>query len=141
MEPINPAQEAKVWQRVRGNPPEEPGIGKLLALEAECRQIIGYLQRNTPLRDSRSLGRLREECGQFFRMLKGLAMIRGQDVTVTAPPSVRGNPEGLLRQYWHTRQKSIRLLDGMGEPCARLLRQKMEEHSLAVLHLLGQLNQ
>ena len=33
MESINPTQASRVWQRVRGNPPEEPTLEKLLALE------------------------------------------------------------------------------------------------------------
>ena len=139
MESINPTQAQRVWQRVKGPESQEDLFARLLALEAECRQIIGYLQKHTHLRDSRGLSRLREDCGQFFHMLRGLSLIGGLDVTVTAPPSVRGNPEGLLRQYWVTRQKIIVLLEGLEEPCNRLLKQTMEEHSLLVLNLLGQL--
>lgn len=139
MESINPAQEAKVWQRVRGNPPEEQTLGKLLAMEAECRQICQYLQRNTHLRDSRGLARLREECGKFYHILLGMASVRGLDVTVSAPPAVRGNPEGLLRQSHATRQRAIALLEELPPEDRKLLKPKMEEHRLSILELLGQL--
>ena len=139
MESINPTQEAKVWQRVRGTPPEEQSLEKLLALEAEFRQICQYLQRNTTLRDSRGLSRLLEESGRFFHMLMGLALIREADVTVTAPPSVRGNAGGLLRQSYAARKKSIALLEGLPLEERRLLKPKMEEHCLSILELLGQL--
>ena len=142
MEPINPTQAARVWQRVRGPEQEIDPLEKLLALEAECRQIWLYLQKNTPLRDSRGLTRLREESRQFFHILMGLALIRGLDVTVTAPSSVRGNAEGLLRQGYVTRQKAIALLHTLPEdcaPCAELLKQMMEEHCLSILELLGSL--
>ena len=139
MESINPTQAQRVWQRVRGPEQAEDVFARLLALEAECRQILIVLHRNTPLRDSRGLSHLREECRQFFHILLGLAMVRELDVTVTAPPSVRGNPEGLLRQFWQTRQKSLKLLEGMEDPCAGLLSARMEEQSLVVLELLGSL--
>lgn len=142
MEPINPTQATRVWQRVRGPEPEEDTLTRLLALEAECRQIYLYLQKNTPLRDSRGLARLREECRQFFQSLMGLALVRGMDVTVTAPPSVRGNPEGLLRQSYATRRKLLALLEALPEDCAPasgLLRQGMEAHCLSILELLGSL--
>lgn len=139
MESINPTQAQRVWQRVRGPEQTEDVFARLLALEAECRQILSVLHRNTPLRDSRGLSQLREECRQFFHILLGLSMVRELDVTVTAPPSVRGNPEGLLRQLWQTRQKSLKLLEGMEDPCAGLLRARMEEQSLVVLELLGSL--
>lgn len=139
MESINPTQEAKIWQRVRGNPPEEPCLGRLLALEAECRQIFHYLQRNTHLRDSRGLARLREDSGRFYHILLGMALIRGLDVTVNAPPAVRGNPEGLLRQSHTTRQKAIALLEELPPEDRKLLKPRMEEHRLSLLELLGQL--
>ncbi len=142
MEPINPTQAARVWQRVRGPEPEEDSLVRLLGLEAECRQIIQYLQKHTPLRDSRGLNRLREESRQFFHILMGLAQIRDMDVTVTAPPSIRGNAEGLLRQSYTTRQKAIVLLGALPPdcaPCAELLKQMMEEHCLSILELLGSL--
>ena len=139
MEPINPTQAARVWQRVHGPAQEEHPLLRLLALEAECRQICQYLQRNTALRDSRGLHHIREECRRFFHMMQGLAQMLELDVTVTAPPAVRGNPEGLLRQLWQTRQKSIALLDGMEESWAGLLKKRMEEQTLAVPELLGSL--
>lgn len=142
MEPINPTQAARVWQRVRGPEPEEDALTRLLALEAECRQLYCWLQKNTPLRDSRGLNRLREESRQFFHILMGLAMVRGMDVTVTAPPSVRGNAGGLLRQSYDIRKKAIGLLSTLPEDCAsstELLKQMMEEHCLSLLELLGSL--
>lgn len=139
MESINPTQEARIWQRVRGNPPQEHTLEQLLALEAEFRQICQYLQRNTPLRDSRGLNRLREESGRFYHILLGLAQVLEQDVTVTAPPAVRGNAGGLLRQSYATRQRSIALLEHLPLEERKLLKQKMEAHCLSILELLGSL--
>lgn len=142
MESINPAQAQRVWQRVKGPERPEDVFLRLLALEAESRQILLYLQRKTALRDSRGLARLREESCQFFHILMGLTLARGLDMTVTAPPSIRGNGEGLLRLSYETRRKIIALLEGLPEdcaPCAGLLRQRMEAHCLSILELLGQL--
>ena len=139
MESINPVQAQRVWQRVRGADPGEDALARLLALEAECRQMYQYLQRNTHLRDSRWLARLREESGRFHHTLLGMALIRGQDVTVSAPPAVRGNPEGLLRQSHATRQRALALLEELPPEDRKLLKPKMEEHRLILLELLGSL--
>ena len=139
MESINPTQAAQVWQRVRGNPPEEPTLEKLLALEAECRRILGVLHRNTPLRDNPLLLRLREDSGRLCHILLGLAMLREADVTVTAPPAVRGNPEGLIRQCHATRQKSIALLDALSPEDRAALKPLMDAQLLYLLELLGSL--
>ena len=139
MESINPTQAAQVWQRVRGNPPEEQTLEKLLALEAECRQIFHYLQRNTHLRDSRGLARLREDSGRCYHILLGMASLRGLDVTVSAAPAVRGNPEGLLRQSCTTRQKSIALLEELPPGERALLKPLMDAQLLCLLELLGSL--
>lgn len=142
MEPINPEQAQRVWQRVRGPGAESDTLEMLLALESECRQLLLCLQKTAPLRDSRGLNRLREECRRFSHIFLGLAMVREADVTVTAAPAVRGNAEGLLRQCYAVRRKAIGLLRALPEDsafCAELLSQRMEEHCLLVLELLGSL--
>lgn len=142
MEPINPIQAQRVWQRVRGPESDQDTLTRLLALEAESRHTYQYLQKNTHLRDSRLLARLSEESRRFFHILSGLAMIRDKDVTVTAPPSVRGNAEGLLRQSCRTRLQSLSLLEALGPDCApsaRILKDRMENHLTTILELLGQL--
>lgn len=142
MESIDLKQAQRVWSRVHPPEPEVDELNRLLALESELRHIYQYLQKNTSLRDSRLLARLREESRRFFHILAGLAAVSGRDVTVTAPPSVRGNAEGLLRQSYLTRRKAMGLLERLPEgcrPCAGLLEQEMEEHCLTLLELLGQL--
>ena len=142
MEQINPAQAQRVWNRVRGPEPEGETLARLLALEAECRQICQYLQRNTHLRDSRGLGRLMEESRRFFHILSGMALAAEEDVTVIAPPSVRGNAVGLLRQCLITRRRSITFVDSLSPerfPGTVLLKREMEQNCLTILELLGQL--
>lgn len=142
MESINPIQAQRVWQRVRGPESEQDALARLLALEAESRHTYQYLQKNTHLRDSRLLARLSEESRAFFHILCGLAMVRDRDVTITAPPSVRGNAEGLLRQSWKTRLQSLALLETLGPdcaPCSRILKDRMEHHLAAIVELLGHL--
>lgn len=144
MEQINTAQAQRVWQRVRGS--EAPGqasdLSGLLALVAEVRHTYQYLQKNTALRDSRLLARLREESQRMFSTLAGLALVWEQDLTLTAPPAIRGNAEGLLLRCYHTQLRAIGLLDSLpGERTdwAPLLRRRMEEHTMTILELLGQL--
>ena len=142
MEQIDPAQAQRVWQRVQPSRQEEPALPKLLTLEAEARHIYHYLHRNTPLRDSRLLIRLRDDSCRFFGILSGLCLLEQGEVTVTAPPSLRGNAEGLLRLCWRQRLQSLALLES-GKipaefaPAAKLLAEHMKEHSLLLLELLG----
>lgn len=140
MEQIDPVQAQRVWQRVRGQEPEEPEtLSRLLTLEAEIRHICQYLQRNTHLRDSRMLTRLREESGGFYSILSGLSRLLEADVTVTAPASIRGTAEGLLRQCWKNRQISLSLLPGLPREVPPQLKNRMEHNALLMLELLGQL--
>ena len=142
MEQINPAQAQRVWSRVRGPEPEGDTLARLLALEAECRQICHYLHRNTPLRDSRGLGRMTEESRRFFHILNGMALAAEEDVTVVAPPSVRGNGIGLLRQCLTTRRRAIALVETLSPerfPESKPLSGEMERSCLTILELLGQL--
>lgn len=142
MEQIDPARAQRVWQRVTGTEAKEPALSRLLALEAEARHIYHYLQRSAPLRDSRVLAQLREESGRFFHILSGLCLLAEGDVTVTAPPSLRGNPEGLLRLCWRQRRKSLALLGSEEIPgefadAANALSDQMQRHCLLLLELLG----
>lgn len=142
MEPINPIQAQRVWQRVRAPESEQEILARLLTLEAEIRHTCQYLQKNTPLRDSQGLTWLSRESRSFFHILSGLSLVRNLDVTVTAPPSVRGNAEGLLRQTVRTRLQTLALVQQLGqesEPAATLLRKRMEHHLTSILELLGQL--
>lgn len=143
MEQINPVQAQRVWQRVRGEDASADPLPRLLALEAEVRHTYHYLQKNTPLHDSRLLSQLREESRRFSCILMGLCRAAEKDVTVQAPPSVRGNAEGLLQRCYRTRCQIIALVQTLpsGQTCgASLLQQKMEHHALTVLELLGQIS-
>ena len=142
MDPLTPDQARQVWQRVRGGDTGSDPLPRLLALEAELRHIYHWLQTHTLLRDNHLLARLREDSGRFSAILKGLCLVLDREYTVQAPPSVRGNPEGLLRQCFRDRAESLRLLsalpDGARESAA-LLEKQMQVHSLNLLELLGKL--
>lgn len=143
MEQIDPIRAQQVWSRVRSSEPETPdSLRRLLALEAEIRHICHYLQKNTSLRDSRLLLRLREDSQRLLSTLSGLCMITGIDCAPPAPPSVRGSAEGLLRQCYKTRLSSISLLASLPAECAPrspLLKRRMEDHAMILLELLGSL--
>lgn len=143
MDQINSVQAQRVWQRVRGGSElgETRTLPRLLAMEAEILHICRYLQKNTPLRDSRLLTRLREESQRLQHILAGLALVSDGDVTLAAPPSVRGSAEGLLRSCYQTRLRSVALLEELsGEGlCRSHLKRRMEEHAMTILELLGQL--
>lgn len=144
MDQITPAQAHQVWQRVRGGNEQDDPLPRLLALEAQMQHIYHYLRRNTPLRDSRLLSRLLEDSRRFAAVLAGVCVQLELDHTIQAPPSVRGNCTGLLRLCFQTRMESLSLLDRLPKAVAAatgILRHQMENHTLTLLELLGQIRE
>ena len=141
MEQLTPIQARQVWQRVRGDTEENP-LSRLLALEAEIRHTYRWLQTHTMLRDSGLLIRLREDSCRFYGILAGMGSVLELELTVEAPPSVRGNPEGLLRRCFRSRMEAVALLSSLPpalKPNATRLESQMIAHSLNQLELLGKL--
>lgn len=143
MESINPAAAQRVWQRVRGDAPDpNDALCQLLSSEAEIRAIYQYLLRDSFLRDSRLLSRLREESSQFSHILTGISRMSGETAALPAPPSIRGNPEGLLRQSFSARCRALEALNrlsGTASLWVPELKDRMEKHCLILLELLGRL--
>ena len=143
MESINPAAAQRVWQRVRGDAPDpNDALCQLLASESEIRAIYQYLLRDSFLRDSRLLSRLSDESKQFIHILSGISLTNGESAVLPAPPSIRGNPQGLLLQSFKTRCRCLEMLNrlpGTVSLCAPELKHRMEKHCLLLLELLGRL--
>lgn len=145
MEQIDPVRAQQVWNRVRGTEQAPDSLLKLLALEQEAGQIYAQLARTPALSGSKVLSRLREESAAFTRIYQGMIALTSPGKP-PAPPrnSLRGNPEGFLRHCWELRQKSLALLESGKFPpqftgTAELMQEKILEHSLLILELLGHL--
>lgn len=145
MDKIDPAQAQRVWQRVQGtrSPDDVQALPRLLALESEAWHTYTYLAKNTPLRDSKLLARLREQSMSQYNTLAGLHLFTTGDRPAQTPqPALRGNAEGLLRLAFRNRQQFLALLDSAQLPAELafvlpLLRDQTEAHCRLLLELLG----
>lgn len=144
MDQITPDQAQRVWNRVRGEEPQNSQpLARLLELEAEADRIYIYLTKNTPLRDSRMLRQLREENQSFLNALAGIHLLTtGERPRKSQPNALRGNAEGMLRLLWRQRQQSLALLESAQvpaefAPALSQLRARMTTHCCLILELLG----
>lgn len=145
MEQIDQAQAQRVWQRVRQGdsaPVDNTILPQLWELEGELHRLCLPLSR-TSLGNHRALTQLRAD--HQARALKGL-MLLVLGTAPAAPPqtTLRGNPEGLLRQCWQNRCQAFTLvqqaqLPSPYAPALSSLREGIRRQQWLILELLGSL--
>ena len=148
METIDPAKAARVWQRVRGDAPQEhPEQGLLEMIAREWTDASTYLQLSRQFQGKHSamLRRMFEEEQAHTACLKGIyTRITGKRPVVKAVSPALTDPEQLLRQcYGRVMQCLARYEQRSSDPeygqvFARLADQE-REHCRLVLELLGSL--
>ena len=148
METIDPAKEAQVWQRVRGQqPPEDPreGLQELIAREWEVAGACLQLSRRFNGKQSTLLRQLFEKEQAHGACLKGIyTLITGQRPHVRSNATASGFPETELRRCYGKQMQNLAEYERRsshpeyGHVFQDLARQE-REHCHLLLEILGSL--
>ena len=145
MESIDQNQAARVWQRVRGQGPEDDGQSLETLITAEWMAASGYLQlsRRVGSREAAMLRRMAEQEQAHCAILKGMyTMMTGKRFTISPGKSPQGTVEELLRKCYAGELKSIAAYEArsrdeeFGAVFAGM-RDQEKDHARWVLELLG----
>ena len=145
METIDPAKEAQVWQRVRGQHPEDPreGLQELIAREWEVGGACLQLSRRFNGKQSALLRQLYEKEQGHCACLKGIyTLISGQRPHVRGSSAAGGLPEAELRRCYGKQMQNLAEYERRsnhpeyGHIFQELARQE-REHCHLLLEILG----
>ncbi len=149
MQPIDPAKAARVWERVKGEAPQqapESGLTELIAQEWTDSATYLQLARRFHGKDSAVLRKMYEEEQAHTACLKGIyTLITGRRPTVRAIPPAPGDVEQILRRCYGREMQSLARYEARagdpeyGQIFARMAQQE-REHCRMLLELLGRLN-
>lgn len=145
MENMDQAQAARVWQRVRGNAPEneEITLQQLIDWEWEACQGYLHLSRRCGGRMSDALLRMSQEERSHCACLRGMLLLTGGKPGPLPNVAQSREPfEVILRGSYEKEMQSIRAYDERSaDPTYghvfRSMRDQEQAHSRTVLELLG----
>jgi len=146
METIDPAQAARVWQRVHPETAAQPRDQGLLALIAqEWTDAATYLRLSRQLsgKDSVLLRKMYQQEQAHTACLKGIyTLLTGQHPTVRAVPISQETPEAVLRRCYGREMQCLAQYEARasdpeyGQVFSRLADQE-REHCHMILEILG----
>lgn len=145
MASMDQEQAARVWQRVRGQLPEDEGLGleRLITGEWEAAHAYAGLSRRVGSREGEILRRMAREEQGHCAVLQGMyTMLTGKHFTPPAAKPIPGTVAEVLRACWKGEKTSVAAYDSrsrdeeFGAVFAQL-RDQEQQHCRWVLELLG----
>lgn len=148
MEHIDKAMENRVWQRVqsRREPPEvrKDNLKPLILGAQENAAALRGLSVQLIGRPWEGLRWLETESSRMAQSLRGICVLRGENVKLTALPSPRETPRRCLekclrRSLQLHRELESRCDDPEYSPVFQSLARKAGDHAAALTEMLGRL--